>query len=119
MDTLREHCKRIASFGGKVKSAKKAEAARQNARKPRPNARLANKLKRTKSETKMADITKILVPLPAMICSQTEAACCVVLVRDLDGEYHIVAEGAGWKAMIVAAAGRVLETAQIVKEETK
>ena len=115
MDTLQEHCKRIASIGGRVKSPAKAKASRQNAKRPRPNARIANELKRTKSKTKMADIAKILVPLPTMICSLTEAACCVVLVRDLNGEYHIVAEGTGWKAMVVAAAGRVLETAQTVQ----
>lgn len=52
MNTLHENCKRIAALGSKVKTPKKAEAARQNARKPRPNARRDNKLKRTKFETK-------------------------------------------------------------------
>jgi hypothetical protein len=43
--TLREHCARIAKLGGAVKSEKKAEAARQNASKPRPKSRELNKLR--------------------------------------------------------------------------
>jgi len=46
--TLREHCREIAKLGGSVKSEKKAQAARENARKPRPKARELNALKRAK-----------------------------------------------------------------------
>jgi len=50
--TLREHCREIAKLGGAKKSEKKAAAARENARKPRPKARERNALKRAKkSET--------------------------------------------------------------------
>ena len=61
----------------------------------------------------MNDIPKILAPIPAMIRHQTDATCCVVLVRDIEGEYHVVADGKGWRAMVVAAAGRVLDTATV------
>jgi hypothetical protein len=40
--TLAEHCRRIASLGGKARSERKTAAARANASKPRPNARKAN-----------------------------------------------------------------------------
>jgi hypothetical protein len=40
---LTDHCKRIAVVGGSAKSKKKTEAARRNARKPRPNARKENR----------------------------------------------------------------------------
>ena len=51
--SLRDHCARIAKAGGAAKSEKKAQAARANARKPRPKARELNALKRAKkSETK-------------------------------------------------------------------
>ena len=46
--TLREHCARIAKAGGAAKSERKAQAARENARKPRPKARELNALKRAK-----------------------------------------------------------------------
>jgi hypothetical protein len=46
--TLREHCREIAKLGGAKKSEKKAAAARENARKPRPKARERNALKRAK-----------------------------------------------------------------------
>jgi 2-methylisocitrate lyase-like PEP mutase family enzyme len=46
MTTLAEHCKRIAAIGGSSKSAKKIAASRRNARKPRPNAKLKNAIKR-------------------------------------------------------------------------
>jgi hypothetical protein len=46
MVTLAEHCQRIAKLGGAAKSEKKAQAARENARKPRPKARERNALKR-------------------------------------------------------------------------
>jgi hypothetical protein len=49
MITLKEHCQRIAKLGGSVKSAKKAQAARENAKRPRPKARELNKLKRAKN----------------------------------------------------------------------
>jgi len=50
--TLREHCREIGKLGGAAKSEKKAAAARENARKPRPKARENNALKRDKkSET--------------------------------------------------------------------
>ena len=45
--TLAEHCRRIASLGGKVRSERKTAAARANASKPRPNARKANKIAAT------------------------------------------------------------------------
>lgn len=61
----------------------------------------------------MSDISKILSPIPAMVRHQTDATCCVVLIRDLEGEYHLLADGKGWKALVVAAAGRVLETAAV------
>jgi hypothetical protein len=44
--TLKEHCAQIAKLGGAAKSEKKAEAARMNARKPRPKARENNALRR-------------------------------------------------------------------------
>jgi hypothetical protein len=47
--TLREHCREIGKLGGAVKSEKKAEAARQNASKPRPKAREMNALRRAKN----------------------------------------------------------------------
>ena len=59
----------------------------------------------------MSEISKILAPIAAMIRHQTDASCCVVLVRDLEGEYYVVADGKGWKGMVVAAASRVLEKA--------
>ena len=46
--TLREHCREIGKLGGAIKSEKKAQAARANARKPRPKARELNALKRVK-----------------------------------------------------------------------
>jgi hypothetical protein len=46
--TLREHCREIAKLGGAAKSQKKAEAARENAKRPRPKARERNALKRAK-----------------------------------------------------------------------
>lgn len=50
--TLQEHCARIAKLGGAVKSEKKAQAARENAKRPRPKARERNALRRAKkSET--------------------------------------------------------------------
>ena len=48
--TLREHCREIAKLGGSVKSEKKTEAARANARKPRPKSRELNKLRRAKNK---------------------------------------------------------------------
>lgn len=69
------------------------------------------------TDKKISDLDKIVAPLPAFIRHQTDAACCAVLMLDADGEYHIVAEGKGWKAMVVAAAARILETAQHVKPE--
>lgn len=45
---LAEHCRRIGSIGGAKTSEKKAQAARENARKPRPKARELNALKRAK-----------------------------------------------------------------------
>lgn len=48
--TLREHCRRIAGLGGVVTSKAKARAARVNARKPRPLARLRNAEKRKAKE---------------------------------------------------------------------
>jgi hypothetical protein len=54
--TLKEHCARIAKLGGAARSEKKAQAARLNARKPRPNARKRNALLRAqkKSEKRLA-----------------------------------------------------------------
>jgi hypothetical protein len=63
------------------------------------------------------DISKIIAPLPAFIRHQTDAVCCAVLMLDADGEYHIVAEGRGWKSMIVKAASRVLEASEFLKPE--
>lgn len=65
----------------------------------------------------MSDLDKVIAPLPAFIRHQTGAVCCAVLMLDADGEYHIVAEGKGWKAMVAAAAAHVLETAQRVTTE--
>jgi len=50
--TLRDHCKRIAAIGGAVKSEKKAQAARANARKPRFKSRKNNALRRAKNNCK-------------------------------------------------------------------
>lgn len=63
------------------------------------------------------DLKKITGPLPAFIRNQTDAVCCVLLLQDTEDKYHVVAEGKGWKAMVVAAAARILETAQHVKTE--
>jgi hypothetical protein len=50
--TLREHCREIGKLGGAAKSEKKTEAARRNAKRPRPKAREMNALRRAKkSET--------------------------------------------------------------------
>ena len=49
--TLAEHCRRIASLGGKARSERKTEAARANASKPRPKARELNKLRRAKNKS--------------------------------------------------------------------
>jgi hypothetical protein len=49
MITLKEHCQRIAKLGGSVKSEKKTQAARENAKRPRPKARELNKLRRAKN----------------------------------------------------------------------
>lgn len=65
----------------------------------------------------MSDIPKILAPIPAMVRHQTDATCCVVLMRDLEGECHVVAEGKSWKSLVVAAAGKVLETADHRRED--
>lgn len=65
----------------------------------------------------MNDIPKILAPIPAMVRHQTDATCCAVLMRDLEGEYHVVADGKGWRAMVVAAAGRILQTTDTKEEE--
>jgi hypothetical protein len=46
--TIRQHCREIGKLGGAAKSAKKAEAARRNASKPRPKARKRNALKQAK-----------------------------------------------------------------------
>jgi hypothetical protein len=46
--TLREHCREIGKLGGAAKSEKKAEAVRENAKRPRPKARENNALKRAK-----------------------------------------------------------------------
>ena len=43
--TLAEHCRRIASLGGKARSERKAAAARENAKRPRPKARERNALR--------------------------------------------------------------------------
>lgn len=67
----------------------------------------------------MSDLAKILAPIPAMIRHQTDAACCVVLLRDNEGECHIVAEGSSWSALVVACAGRVLDRAQVKQQEEK
>ena len=50
--TLREHNARIAKLGGAVKSEKKTETARANARKPRPKSRELNKLRRAEQGEK-------------------------------------------------------------------
>jgi hypothetical protein len=50
--TLREHCSEMGKRGGSVKSEKKAQAARQNASKPRPKSRELNKLRRAKNKSK-------------------------------------------------------------------
>jgi hypothetical protein len=47
--TLREHCREIGKLGGAAKSEKKAEAARQNAKRPRPKSREMNALRRAKN----------------------------------------------------------------------
>jgi len=47
--TLREHCSEMGKLGGAAKSEKKTEAARANARKPRPKSRELNKLRRAKN----------------------------------------------------------------------
>lgn len=60
----------------------------------------------------MNDLNKVVAPLPAFIRHQTGAACCVVLLQDTEGEYHVVAEGKGWEVMVISAAARVLEAAQ-------
>lgn len=65
----------------------------------------------------MIDLNKVVAPLPAFIRHQTDAVCCVVLLQDTEGEYHVIAEGNGWKGMVVAAAARVLETARKVTQE--
>ena len=57
--------------------------------------------------SEMSDISKIL----GMLKHQTNAECCVLLVRDARGECHIVSEGNGWMAMVVSAACRVLAMA--------
>ena len=44
--TLAEHCRRIASLGGKARSERKTAAARANASRPRPKAQERNALKR-------------------------------------------------------------------------
>ena len=50
--TLREHCRAIGKLGGAVRSEKKAQAARENASKPRPKSRELNKLRRAKNNWK-------------------------------------------------------------------
>jgi hypothetical protein len=46
--TLREHCREIGQLGGAAKSEKKGQAARENAKRPRPKAREMNALNRAK-----------------------------------------------------------------------
>jgi len=48
--TLAEHCARIAAKGGAARSKAKARAARRNAKKPRPLARLRNAERRLAKE---------------------------------------------------------------------
>jgi hypothetical protein len=48
-DRLTLHCRRIAALGGSARSEKKAAAARENARKPRPKARKVNDLSEAKN----------------------------------------------------------------------
>jgi len=50
--TIRDHCREIGKLGGAAKSAKKAEAVRRNASKPRPKARELNALKRAQKISK-------------------------------------------------------------------
>ena len=60
MVTLAEHCQRIAKLGGAAKSEKKAQAARENARKPRPKARELNALKRAKKTKQIASQARMV-----------------------------------------------------------
>lgn len=50
METRADVCRRIASLGGSAKSEKKAQAARENARKPRPNRSISNALRRAENK---------------------------------------------------------------------
>lgn len=58
-------------------------------------------------------IEQVVGCIPSLVQAQTNAHVVVLLVRDSNGENHIVAKGQGWKSLLTSAAARVLnETAE-------
>lgn len=53
-------------------------------------------------------IEQVVGCIPSLVQAQTNAHVVVLLVRDSNGENHIVAKGQGWKSLLTSAAARVL-----------
>lgn len=59
------------------------------------------------------NIEQVVGCIPSLVQAQTNAQVVVLLVRDSNGENHIVAKGRAWKSLLTSAAARVLdETAE-------
>lgn len=56
-------------------------------------------------------IEQVVGCIPALVQAQTNAHVVVLLVRDSNGENHIVAKGREWKSLLTSAAARVLNEA--------
>lgn len=68
-------------------------------------------------------IEQVVGCIPALVQAQTNAHVVVLLVRDSNGENHIVAKGQGWKSLLTSAAARALneatEDSSVVGEEVQ
>jgi hypothetical protein len=68
-------------------------------------------------------IEQVVGCIPALVQAQTNAHVVVLLVRDSNGDNHIVAKGQGWKSLLTSAVARVIdETAEessVVGEEVQ
>lgn len=85
---LTDHCKKIAVIGGRAKSKRKTEAARRNARKPRPNARKENR--KPKESMSNDSHTRMLSQIAAFVedFSRTEEDTTLICVLNLLEEYY-------------------------------
>lgn len=57
------------------------------------------------------NIEQIVGCIPSLVQAQTNAHVVVLLVRDSNGDNHIVAKGRGWKSLLTSAAARALNEA--------